>query len=975
MKLHAILLWVFLPGLLSAAEVRLWGDAWSEFGGVTCAQGVATAAGCGGAHRSFAPVLGTVRFGADVAARGCGFAGLSLGQGNLSGNFWSASRFLIFVANGHVALSVGGKDMTASLKDRSAGKGEWTSLAVEIDTREALMTLKVNGKIVAERVKGPAGVDFSKCDAVGFRFNEPVSAGVPKIRNFAFAAENLWTGGLAPTVPDQYFVEPDRPTRLTWKVASRGREPKLPYEVVGYDGKVESVGEAAFSASGDVELVGSFARGFHEVRFPSANTAFGIVSLEPAGREKDPFFCMDAALTWLEDGMETRERLVSAMARSGIARVRERLALGNFNAERGWEAWRHPVELRKLYAKYGMKTLEMQWGATGAMAATPGRRIALDGVRLDEAWVDARNKLDFCWDAYEIGNEADLENFPADQYVSSVKAGVQAQDPSRGRLPVAAGVFATVPPGDWYACALRNGLADVVDAVTFHQYDRAPSIEGQVSAMREWLRQAGCERRPILLTESGHSWRLGPNRPPAEQDIESAGEISAKAVEAKACGVREFYPFVLPFYEEGGAKNFGMFGREASPLRQYAAYSFCIRALSFADPVGDLVLEGADRARVFRRPDGSFVATVYSGEAGRKVRLPGSPRQVTGADGRTLSPHPDGTYSVSDLLVYAFYKHLPASAVKSDTSAMKLCRLGQTGDRCAVRQSPLVLRYLWPEDARMSKRSYRLSSERARQFTFEVEAQNLGSVPLTYRPVLTTPDGVEHIHAPVTVSVRGVARFSWHLDVAGCLDVLDVRYLDVTGTVDGGEAPVRLSVPLLMDGELQDFLGRFGDARRLPVGDCARWKMRKGPGEHKVAKGAEGGVLMDLQFKNRAEAWVYPYFKLPEPIDEHRFQGVIVKARVAKPATMVSLLFADEARGYEIWAGDVIPDDGQWHCAYVPFAGLRYRTAGMQNASIDFQGISSLSFGFCSRGNDNVLEVGELILVGSYKNKGKVMKP
>ena len=113
------------------------------------------------------------------------------------------------------------------------------------------------------------------------------------------------------------------------------------------------------------------------------------------------------------------------------------------------------------------------------------------------------------------------------------------------------------------------------------------------------------------------------------------------------------------------------------------------------------------------------------------------------------------------------------------------------------------------------------------------------------------------------------------------------------------------------------------------------------------------------------EAWVYPYFRLPEPIDASRFQGVVVRARIARRASMVSLLLADEGKGYEVWAGDVIPDDGKWHCAYVPFAGLRYRTAGMQNAPIDFAGISALSVGFCSREAANTLEVGDLILVGT----------
>ena len=38
------------------------------------------------------------------------------------------------------------------------------------------------------------------------------------------------------------------------------------------------------------------------------------------------------------------------------------------------------------------------------------------------------------------------------------------------------------------------------------------------------------------------------------------------AIEALASGVASYFPFVFVYYEEG-AKNFGMMGREATPLR------------------------------------------------------------------------------------------------------------------------------------------------------------------------------------------------------------------------------------------------------------------------------------------------------------------------------------------------------------------------------------------------------------------------
>ena len=67
-----------------------------------------------------------------------------------------------------------------------------------------------------------------------------------------------------------------------------------------------------------------------------------------------------------------------------------------------------------------------------------------------------------------------------------------------------------------------------------------------------------------------------------------------KGVESRACGVHCYFPFVYTFYEEGGIRNFGMMGREVTPLRSMAAYACAVHCLSGMDYLGDL--EGVDPA-------------------------------------------------------------------------------------------------------------------------------------------------------------------------------------------------------------------------------------------------------------------------------------------------------------------------------------------------------------------------------------------
>ena len=966
--LLAVLASALLAQSVSGASLTLWNEPWNAVGGVSESGGVVTIANPGGAHRSFTPVAGRIACGADVRAEGCGFAGLALGRGDLSGNFWRNLDVLFYVTRGRLGLMIGGKDFSGKIADRSAAGDGFQRLEVLLDTVARRLTLVAGGKKVLSEMELPAGVKADAISSAGFRFNEPVSAGKPGVRNFSLKTENLVVGRLVLKDVRQAFVRPGEKSELRWQAGATGPSPKVPCRIVGYDGRIEKTCEARLGPDGAVTLDYVFPRGYHEVVFPEAGQSFGVVALEPFAGKPDPFFGMDGALSGLEQREEMRRALVAAVKRSGISVVRERLVLSGYDTQRrvcSWEGGWRPRAMRALYEQAGVETLEMLWGASTGLDPSPGGRMPYEYVALGDVWRDARVKIGASWRAYEVGNEPDLENFPADQYVSVVKGAARAQDPSLPHVPVVGGVLAHVPPGDWFNCARANGILDCSDAISFHQYDRVPSVEGQVAAMRDWMAGGGYPSKRLLLTESGHYWPLGTDRPDAAHDIDSAAEISAKAIEARACGVAEFHPFVLVFYEEGGVKNFGMFGREVTPTRQFAAYAFCILALAGREYAGDLKAGGLVRARVFTGSDVRAVASLYTGRPGQcvSVRLPGV-ANVVGADGRRISPSPDGTYGISDSLAYAFYKTPPS--VDRATEAMRLYEVSRGVDKPLPPQPALVMQYRRdPRIGRESKRAYTFSKEEAKDIPVPVRLQNTGLQDVTAVLRLILPDGRKVSHPAVKVSARGSADVTMRVDVLGALDPCETRFVVVKADVDCGEQPLPLALPMTVDGEMDEILARFPVRTPVPFCETARWEMRAGNGRNSFSA-KDGGVLrLDMDFDNIGTAWIYPYFRLPERINPADYCGIVLRARVEGPAGNVMTMLVDGKRGWEVWANDLFSADGRWHAVYIPFEGLHYHTVGMQNAPVDLARIDRVAVGCNSHEKKNALEVSGFYFVGN----------
>ena len=796
------------------------------------------------------------------------------------------------------------------------------------------------------------------------------------------AANPSVVSGLEPADIAALLIDPDLPAVLRWKVAARGASDRIAYAVSDYSGKSITAGEASFAADGTVEVPLTLPRGYYEITFAQTHQTFGVLSLKAHDGRADPFFGIDAALTWLETRNAMRVGLAAILKRSGIAIARERLNMGAVNPKAAVYDWqdgaRHCDEMRRIYRDAGVEMLELVSGQPGHFEPGLNHEFAQNLVETATAWSAITARWGQGWAASEVGNEPDLAQpgMPADQYVVMAKAAAFAADHTEPRRPTVAGVFASVPQGSYYDACSANGLLDCIDALSVHQYDRAPSMQGQVQSCRDFVTNSGKPGLPLWITECGHPWVLGPSRPPLDQDRDSAREISAKAVEARACGVARFFPFCLPFYEEGGIKSFSMFGREVTPLRSFAAYAWCVSALSARDYIGDLRVDDprVRLARVFSGSDGEDVAVLYTQDVDPKaeVRLPVAPLRMSGADGRALQSAAAGACPLPDGLGYAWFKHgALGDALMTSTPAAALLAASRQPLPRRASAAPLVLQYSYNAAiCGISKRAYFLSRATATALPLKVRLQNLGDEPLTVTPTLHLPGSREFVHAPVTVAAHAIVEAAWTVDASAALDVCDARLIRITAVCDQAPAILPLALPFLVEGERDEILARFPRQEPLPIAELKRWQVRGGEGKQTFSTPDSKIWRMELNFKHGGDAWAYPYFTLPKPIDPRASSGVVLRGRVLQPGGRnIMLILVDGPN--EIRASDLFAPDGKWHTVYIPFDTLHYFTPGMQNEPLHLDRVTTFGVGLCSSDLQQTMEVSDLILVGGQPTAAK----
>ena len=796
---------------------------------------------------------------------------------------------------------------------------------------------------------------------------------------------------LRPEKLESLFIEPDRPSLVRWHADRELPADSLRYTLRDFQDRIIETGDAERAEARTIAVTLTLAQGYYEIEFAGLPARYGIAALPAARGTPDAFFCIDSAMSWLVRDAALRAGLVRVLRRTGIAMSRERLHWGEIEPVRGrfdWQARGGYDAVRQLHADQRVPVLEMFHSAT-PWSGTVGK-YPEDLVGAAASWGEIARQWRGTWGGLEIWNEPDIffgDHLPADQYAALVKTLAYAVDRAASGTPLVGGVLAHHhrPFLDTLAAC---GMLACVDVASFHTYDRAPQMQALVGKYRAWLAAAGRPEMPLWITESGRPWNKGPRRPPADQDIASALDITRKAIEVRACGVARYFAFVFPFYEENN-NNFGMMDRWGTPLRSFAAYVQAARVLGGKSYLGDLRPdESLPPVRVFGDANETVAVLPAAVRACRDQIERGSQRRDRDApaqgadqlpilraealDGRRLEITDAGELPVPDGLAYAWID-LAAIAARLDTQTetMRLWQLGQTAPPPRAASSPIVLRWQYEADVlRPETAGYHLVHEPAGATRLVVRAFNLGSEPAEVRLALQVGGARQRVRSEnpcvLQVPAAGFSDAAWDVDLTDAFaadDRLELR-VQPLDPVPPGTLP--LAATLLGSATFDQRLARHAQRIALRLGQSARWQPNvPSHGRLELGPQPDDSVVLQVRF-GEGDRWVYPHFQLPDDLKLDRFTGLVLRARCAQPATVRVFLWEGDSQVGYLTSHSILPADGQWHAAEVRFDELALSGANAPdpNGRLDLDQVRRISFGMNSQAAENRLEISAAYLVG-----------
>ena len=777
---------------------------------------------------------------------------------------------------------------------------------------------------------------------------------------------------LRPTTVGQFYVHPGVDAVLRWEVASGTLAD--PVEVVVRDvaGKDVTTVRAKFVALRTIEATVRPTRGYFEVVVPASGQRFGLLALPAWNGPFDPFYAIDGGLSWLVRDDKVRDGLIAACARSGIGMVRERLSPGAVSPgpERwNWETPQRFDTLRQTYRAEHVALLEMAHDTPGWLGRVG--KYPADLLGWAALWNGIAARWRPTWGAVEVWNEPDISfggDLPADQYVPLAKAMAYGFETAKVDVPLVGGATADCKP-PWLDTAARGLLLDRVDAFSFHTYGSATQMESLVGRFRTWLRDNKHGTMPLWITECGRPWTKGTDRPAPGQDARSALDITMKAVEARACGVARYFPFVLPFYEEN-TSNFGMTDRRGSPMLSFAAYAQMIRVLGYNNYFRDLkhTAKALQRARVFH--DGhEMVAVLYTGrvDPAATIRLDCPVKRIEGIDGRPLAVASDGSIPIPDGLVYAWID--PSAWSYLDTMMPAFKHHADAGTPARRTASPIVMRYQY-DPARVAPTSvgYLIKEVSSHSLPVSVRVFNLGGDARPLRLDLRIQAGSAVRELPlkrVSVEARSSVDASWDADTTGLFDAADRVTVLVDARDDNGLRD-RVAISLAGEPDLERTLKRVAGGVRLPIGEPARWTANHSPGTVTMESSPGSSWRMTVKYASRGDHWAYPYFRLPEQVKLEPGSTILVRARCQGQASVRMFLWEGDGNVGYITPDAIIAPDGRWHVARVPLADLIESTANAAdpNHHLDPDAVRKLSIGMNARSPEATLEVSDVYVVG-----------
>ncbi|MBR5626729.1 MAG: hypothetical protein IKW74_03810 [Thermoguttaceae bacterium] len=572
-----------------------------------------------------------------------------------------------------------------------------------------------------------------------------------------------------------------------------------------------------------------------------------------------------------------------------------------------------------------------------------------------KSWDEIRARWNSSWGALEVWNEPDISfggNLPADQYVPLLKTLSWQFAVSKEKTPLIGGVIALYQD-PWMKTAAKSGILDYCDIFSYHTYCRAPEFAACTKKYIQWLADNNQAGKPLWLTECGRPWKKGTDRPDREADKISAIDIVMKGVEAKACGVDRYFPFVYPYYEERDS-NFGMCDKNNTPLHALAAYAQMIRVLSNQKYIGDYAAkpEGVDVARVFQGEDKKWIV-FYTASPGKDcfISLPFTPVNVERITGEQIACEQGKSIDFSEGFLYVEVPADQPVELQQDSEIAKMHYLREktrNTETVPLRKvSPLVLRYDRDQaSTSFNSSGYQITRLSGNEFSVKLTLFNLSdekkTVPVTYQVnhekiILKDPQSV-------TVPPQDKISFPMTLDISS---VSEITPLELTITAED-------TIHLLFTRETQfeQLPDIVSETTQIDLSPEDRWVKNK-PGYCNAdflapsERDSDSQWGMKFTFSGNGDRWAYPIYTVPRDFTSEYLTRSVYKGDAQNPSsefspahydgfalrvkatandpekTTIRLFTYDEERkSYYYTPGGITKADGNWLFIIVPFDRL-----------------------------------------------------
>lgn len=722
---------------------------------------------------------------------------------------------------------------------------------------------------------------------------------------------------------------------------------ELAYFWSDYAGKKVASGRAEYRPGNGGSLLVAPPRepGYYDLTFPELGIRSAVVADRPVSGEPDGFFAMDVALSRGIAPLGEVEEMFRLLRKNNIGWIRDRLTFGALQPEPdrfdfGAAAGRYRL-LREAAARTGLRLLDVihdapNWNKYPAKLREDrvGDKIAgryyLRGNNLyPRDLIAAARGFDAITrrflpaeKAVEVWNEPSSptfdNSFPV-EFVSALTKAVSVRFSLTGNPAAVVGIVYSGPPLQNYNLYIANGLLEYIDAVSYHDYQPAATLEEGVARLREIERESGSPRIgiPYWITEAGMPWANRELRAAPADDRHSASEIAAKAIEFRACGVQRYFAFICRYYSELH-KNFGMLDANGAPMRSMAAYTHLVRVLAHKEYLGDLRLPGAVRCRVFG-DDRERVACLYTPlrpvAPPAELELPEGVELIRaeGADGRRLAVENKRIPTAVDGVVYLYLKTLPERLLDRNTRAMALCRLARDyrpSPRC---RKPVVVQ---PEydltEYFYSGTGIRFNPEG--KFRCRVRYNNLSGRPVTVEPALELPPGVvaaDFSAAPFELGPEECRVQEFTLTATDGFGVS--RYaLAKVGDRNGNTTPLAIALHREPSPEYMK-TGRLVELNRME--EPSAWR-KNSAGKLTIRRDeTERAIEFQTSFPVGVDRWSYPEFLIPAGFLNDAFAiGFEVKVTPADQIRqMVLMAVCSDAKEHGPYISITVPaPTGEW---------------------------------------------------------------